>query len=249
MKENIYTIPVTEAYEADCVCPLCFLEERLEKEAIEYALGAAMMEPDYRVASNEKGYCNKHFERMFRCRNKLSLALVLETHLEELRKKLDVYDKEVQTLKAGKTGLFKKSGAGETAKKISTLLSENESKCMICEKINDTAKRYCEVMLYMWANDEKFREKFSKSKGLCLKHERMALEAAPKELNDTQLRGFLSELCNKQKAELEKHQELLHKFVLKFDYRYRDMELGDAQTAVPDTIEKISGYISADGEE
>ena len=45
MKEKIYTIPVNEAYEIDCECPLCKLEEQLENEALDYALGAAMMEP------------------------------------------------------------------------------------------------------------------------------------------------------------------------------------------------------------
>ena len=48
MKETIYTIPINEAYDENCECPLCFLYSRLEKEAVEYALGAAMMEPDYR---------------------------------------------------------------------------------------------------------------------------------------------------------------------------------------------------------
>ena len=243
MKEKIYTIPVNEAYEANCGCPLCFLEERLETEAIDYALGAAMMEPDYRIASNEKGYCNRHFERMFSRPNKLSLALVLETHLEELRKKLDAYEKEISALEKAKTGLFKKSSVSDTAEKIASELDGVSKTCMICEKINNTVERYCDVLLYMWANDEKFREKFKNSKGICLKHEKMLLDIIPKSLNDKQAREFINELYQKQKSELEKTQELLHKFVLKFDYRYRDMELGEAQTSVADTIEKISGYI------
>ena len=82
MKETIYTIPLNEAYEEESECPLCFLEKKLEDEALEYALGAAMMEPDYRVESNEVGYCNRHFERLLAMPNKLSLALVLETHLK-----------------------------------------------------------------------------------------------------------------------------------------------------------------------
>ena len=53
MKEKIYTIPLTEAYEEDCECPFCKLEQQLEQEAVEYALGASMMEPDSRVNSNE----------------------------------------------------------------------------------------------------------------------------------------------------------------------------------------------------
>ena len=81
MKEQIYTIPVNEAYETDCECPLCFLERKLEQEAVEYELGAAMMEADHREESNNKGFCNRHFEMMFHSGNKLSLALVLDTAL------------------------------------------------------------------------------------------------------------------------------------------------------------------------
>ena len=43
MKEQIYTIPVNEAFDTPCECPLCVLEKRLEDEAVEYALGAAMI--------------------------------------------------------------------------------------------------------------------------------------------------------------------------------------------------------------
>ncbi len=60
MKEKIYTIPVNEAYDTDCECPLCHLEKQLETKAIDYALGAAMMEPDYRMESNEKGCHTYH---------------------------------------------------------------------------------------------------------------------------------------------------------------------------------------------
>ncbi len=108
MKEKIYTIPVTEAYEADCVCPLCFLEERLEKEAIEYALGAAMMEPEFRIESNEKGFCNHHYSMLFGMSNKLALSLVLDTHLEEILKKLDSLKKSASALKNQKGGLLRK---------------------------------------------------------------------------------------------------------------------------------------------
>lgn len=87
MKEKIYTIPVNEAYDKDCECPLCELERSLENEAVKYSLGAAMMEPDYRTESNEKGYCRRHFDMMFSSPNKLPLALILDTHLDELRNK------------------------------------------------------------------------------------------------------------------------------------------------------------------
>ena len=86
MKEQIYTIPVNEVYDTDCECPLCELEKKLEKETLDYALGAAMMEPEFRMESNEKGFCNHHCSMLFGMSNKLALSLVLDTHLEEIRK-------------------------------------------------------------------------------------------------------------------------------------------------------------------
>ena len=88
MKEKIYTIPVNEAYDKDCECPMCLLESNLEKEALEYNLGAAMMEEDFRGYSDKTGYCNRHFGKFFEMPNKLPLALVLDTHMEEVRKEL-----------------------------------------------------------------------------------------------------------------------------------------------------------------
>lgn len=248
MKEKIYTIPVNEAYDTDCECPLCHLEKQLEQEAIDYALGAAMMEPDYRTESNEKGYCNKHYREMFKRPNKLSLALVLDTHLEEIRKKLQKHEKAAKSLAKSDGGLFKKSGAAEFAEKLSAELKKTEDGCMVCKKINHTMERYIDVLLYMWANDDAFKAKFDKSKGVCLKHSRMLLDMAEKSLKDAQAAQFIAALYEKQLAELDRIQEDIHKFTLKFDYRNKDMPWGTAQDAPVRTIEKISGYILIDEE-
>ena len=62
LKETIYTIPVTDAFNMPCECPICILEKKLEDNTIESTLGASMMEPNARMESNKKGYCKKHFE-------------------------------------------------------------------------------------------------------------------------------------------------------------------------------------------
>lgn len=249
MKEKIYTIPVNEAYDFDCECPMCFLEKKLERETLDYALGAAMMEPDFRESSNKKGFCNHHFSMLFDMSNKLALALVLDTHMEEIRKKLDTLSKASAALGKSKSGLFKKTGASEFASSMSHQLKEISNDCIVCEKINHTMERYADVLLYMWANDEHFKEKFDKSKGLCLKHMSLLADMAPKSLNDTQAAQFLSSMFIKQKAELARIQEDIHKFTLKFDYRNKDMEWGTAQDAPIRTIEKISGFIKNDIDE
>ena len=106
MKEHIYTIPINESFDKDCECPICEFMKKEEMDLVEYTLGASMMEPDERERSNVTGYCKRHFSMLFEKPNKLSLALVLQTHLEELRKNIEA-DKDNVT--KSKKSLFNKT--------------------------------------------------------------------------------------------------------------------------------------------
>ena len=88
--EQIYTIPVNEAFEksaADksCGCPFCTLFNKLEDNELELILGASMMEPDVRIRTNKEGFCRTHYDMMFARNNRLGMALTLESHLAELK--------------------------------------------------------------------------------------------------------------------------------------------------------------------
>lgn len=242
MKEKIYTIPVNEAFESESECPLCLLHKKLEEEAVEYSLGAAMMEPDYRLLSNEKGYCQKHYSMMFQKPNKLSLSLVLDTHLEELRKKLSSLSKDIDNIRTEKKHILKKSH-GDVVNNINNTLLNVEKGCVICDKINSTVKRYTEVVFWLWKNDETFRDKVINSKGVCIPHLRELIFAAPQNLNSDEAAEFSKLLYEKEIKELERIQNDIHKFTLKFDYRNKDMEWGSAVDAPIRTIEKIAGHI------
>lgn len=219
MKEKIYTIPINEAFDEVCECPLCLIERRLEAEAVDYELGAAMMEPDHRELSNEKGFCKRHLEMMFETPNKLSLALVLDTHLIEVRKK-------ISALKNAKKGLFKKENPS---------IKETVNSCIICEKIDRTMARYMNVLVEMYNDEADFQEKFNNSKGFCLYHFEKLLECAKGD--------FLTALIEKEEKELKAINDDIHKFTLKFDYRNRDMEWGTAKDAPKRCVEKTVGYI------
>jgi hypothetical protein len=82
MKEKIYTIPITEVFESPCFCPFCALEKRLNDEEVTYALGPAMMEPDYRILTNEKGFCQAHMKELNSLPKILPLALVQQSVLD-----------------------------------------------------------------------------------------------------------------------------------------------------------------------
>ena len=88
---------------------------------------------------------------------------------------------------------------------------------------------------------EEFKEKFDKSKGVCLKHMEMLLRMVPKSLKPSQQGPFISALYKQQMENLSRIQEDIHKFTLKFDYRNKDMEWGTAKDAPFRTIDKISG--------
>ena len=232
MKEKIYTIPLNEAFETDCECPLCKLEQQLEQESIDYTLGAAMMEPDFRTESNEKGFCRHHYSMLFSKQNNLSLSLILETHLLELSSEFE--------------SLFKKSDKKD---KISKWFLKNNSSCVICNKINNTMDRYINVFFYMWSHDNNFKNKVINSKGFCLPHFEKLYNNSFKYLNKKDAREFLKLIFQKEKDELERIHGDIHKFTLKFDYRNKDMEWGTAIDAPKRTIEKISGFISSENNE
>ena len=96
--EQIYTIPVNEAFDASaenasCGCPMCALYRKLEENELDLILGASMMEPDVRIKTNRKGFCRTHYDMMFVRKNRLGMALTLESHLNELKKEIQDYVK------------------------------------------------------------------------------------------------------------------------------------------------------------
>ena len=88
MKEQLYTIPVTDAFESDCECPLCKMKQELERNAIEYTLGPSYMEDDNRAMTDEMGFCTEHIQKLYQEKNRLGLALILSTHMAKVTKDL-----------------------------------------------------------------------------------------------------------------------------------------------------------------
>ncbi len=237
MKEKIYTIPINEAFEKDTECPFCSIFEGLEKDALDYTLGAAMMEPDYRILCNEKGFCNHHASLLFKMQNKLSLSLILDTRLEELRKKLSLQKPRPSHEKKGR--FLKKAAPAKT-------MENPLNSCVICEKIEKTVSRYAEVFFYMWEKDQAFRMRVLNSKGFCLPHFYFLCEKAQAHLKNPE--DFILPLYEKELSELERIQEEIHRFTLKFDYRNKDMPWENAKDAPIRTIEKTVGYLYKDDE-
>lgn len=183
MRESILTIPINEIFEPKEECPICRMRNMLESRCVEYIMGAAMMEPDVRIETNEKGFCYTHFQQMRGCKNRLSLALMLHTHLKKVN--LDGF---------GKKSLFE--GKNAKQRKISKV---NES-CFVCSKIDWGMERFMVTLFEMYAKDKSFRELFSQQEYICLPHYELLSELSDEKLDKPSAKQFkatCSELTKK----------------------------------------------------
>lgn len=237
MVESIYTIPLTDAMDEDTPCMFCYLEEKLESEQIEYALGAAMMEPDFRMLSNEKGYCNHHAKMMVNAQKALPLALVNDTRCDEVLKKL----KSLDTGKKG--GIFKK---GKSFYEDFCAVSESlASTCLICERIEKTMEKFSNTFWYLYGKEPDFREKFLSGRGVCVRHMH-SLTKALAGVSGGKRDAFAKELYDLQLKVMEHEKEQVHGFTRQFDYRSDKGEWNVARDAHILCAGRLSGFIKRD---
>ena len=217
--EKIYTIRITEAMTEKCGCPLCTVEERTEKDEIERILGASMMEPDVRVKTNAQGFCNAHFEKLLKEPNRLSLALMLSTHLEELSKKLY----------AGCVPLMQKT---PDPKKQLGVLQKNRENCYLCSRINAFMSATLSAFVYMYKSDEEFDKKLKDQPYICLKHTRQLFDVAAKALPKDAYKKFANTI---NEIHMNYATELIGDvdwFCKKFDYRYKNEDWKNSKDSV-----------------
>ena len=234
--EQIYTIPVNEAFEksaADkaCGCPFCTLYNKLECDELDLILGASMMEPDIRIKTNKQGFCRTHYDMMFVRKNRLGMALTLESHLDELKKELK------------DSGLI---GGGTGAKPVKRI-GELEASCYVCDRIEFNFAHMIETAVLLWQNDEAFPKKLAAQPYFCLPHYKMMLEYAQKRLSKKELKEFVKDCEQIQNAYIEKLNGDVSWFCKKFDYRYDEEPWYDSKDAVERSMKFLRSDIHKNG--
>ena len=229
--EQIYTIPVNEAFEkvgeeGVCTCPFCLLYNRLEDNELDLILGASMMEPDVRLKTNEAGFCDKHLELMFTRGRRLPLALILESHLNSI----------ADDMNGNMSQLFISRTASNAAKRLERL----DSSCYICDRIGYNFKMMIETAALLWQNDEAFRGKVRSAPYFCLKHYGMFIKAASERLNKKEFADFYKAVNEVEGAYFNKLRGDVSWFCKKFDYRYENEPWGDAKDA-PERARRFLG--------
>lgn len=230
MKEKIYTIPLNEAFEKKCECPFCELEKKLEKEYVEYCVGASMMEPDSRIISNEKGFCRRHFEMLSKEQKALSLALVLDTHIDEIEK---IFSKNIK---------HKTLNSSSKKSSLSGSLDKINKSCVICDKLSYTLGKFARVFWYLYKNEPEFKEKVMSSSGFCLPHFALLLENATLELGKKAGGALALELTEFELSTLNTLSDDVNWFTKMFDYKNKDADWKNSKDAIKRAINKLSKF-------
>ena len=219
--EKIYTIPVNEAFDA-CAedsekgCPFCEMYRVLQENELEIILGASMMEPDIRIKTNEMGFCGEHYTMMLKRKNRLGLALMLESHLAEVKKDC--------------------KGLG-AVKKIGKL---NDS-CYVCSRAKGHFDKMFETAAWLYDVDKAFSEKMAKQSYFCLPHYQKFLLAGKSVLSKKKLPDFERLVEGVNEKYLGTLQEDVSWFCKKFDYRYREEPWGNAKDSIERAIRFLTG--------
>lgn len=232
MKEVIYSIPINDAYDVKCGCPICRIEKKLEKEALEYVMGAAMMEPDVRIQTNKLGFCSKHYEAMLTMKNRLSLALMLQSYLNEM---LD-YGVVSYAAYANKKDF----------EEITTKICDATTNCYVCNRIEEILARYIDNTVFMWKSEQEFRNKTKEQEYFCPRHLGMLLSVAKKGVSKRDYGDFCNDHFVGTRKKLTALADEVTKFCNSYNYLNRNVPLGDAKNAVEHAIDFLTGVTTAE---
>ncbi|NLO49138.1 MAG: hypothetical protein GX111_12670 [Clostridiales bacterium] len=232
MIEKIYTIPINEAFEhthqnPEEGCPLCRLHAKFEASTLSFCLGGAMMEPDVRIEMNRKGFCPDHLQKLASMKNKLALALILESRLDEIRNDFQMPPT------SEKKGLFSPKPSGSDG---ADALGRASASCFVCDKIRFTDGRYASNTAALWGAEEQFRQTFTGQPFFCVSHAAILLKHAKHELNPTKYEQFYTSLMDIENKYLTQLRENVGRFCVSFDYRNAGKPLGEEKHCIEDAL-------------
>ena len=204
MRADITNIPISDVFDPKEGCPICRMRNLLEKRMAEYITGAAMMEPDVRIETNRLGFCHDHFQMILKQRNRLGVALILESHLDEMEKII-----------------FKGTIAlpGQSAKVQAKKAEARTQTCFICNKVDWAMERMLATVCRLWESEREFRQLFEEQEALCLPHFIELTTAARKNMNKHSVGDFSKAAATLSKQYLSTLRNDVSHFCKMFDYR------------------------------
>lgn len=247
MKETLYTIPLMDAFKEQDECPFCFIVRKMEQDSLDYILGnaSAYMQTDIRALTNKQGFCSMHYQKMFAYGNSLGNAIMMQSHLREIKASLKKEMKSVPVSKAGLLDKFKKT-SDPCSTSLGSFLHKTTASCFLCKKNEETFKRYIETFFLMFREGGEFYEIFKNGKGFCLTHFETLTEAAQTELGTRQRESFYNLIFPQMEAAFDRLDEDISWFIDKFDYQNREADWKNSKDALQRCMQKLTTGYPAD---
>ena len=229
MFETIYTIPINEAFDKSIQegkgCPFCRLYEKFEEDELDLILGGSMMEPDVRIKTNKQGFCHRHFNGLMKKKNRLGLALILESHLGEIR----------GAMKAGLSDAVKGPGFSACQR-----IKELNKSCYLCSRIDFSFGKVMSNAVLLWEAEPAFRKKAENQPYYCLPHLELYARFGKDALKKKDFSTFYKSISAPTLRYFEELCEDVSWFCKKFDYRYDDEPWGNSK----DSVERAVAFLS-----
>ena len=226
MKPNITTIPITDIFEETEGCPICRMHRMLEEQYVEYITGAAMMAPDVRVQTNKVGFCHRHLSMMINTGPRLSNALLLQTHIDDLRKKV-----------------FPKKDSDPADKKMLAAIHEVTGTCYVCDRIDHDILHLLATVYVQFGSDPALREQFARQDFLCLKHYALIMSNVNKKAMDKKtLADFYTAVNRLGKGYMDILYDDVTHFTTMFDYRNAGGDFKNSKDAIERSVHFLTSY-------
>lgn len=224
MQPNIATIPITELFTQTDGCPVCRMRSMLEKQYVEYT-GESMMTPDVRIITNRLGFCHRHYSMMVNTGSRLANALILQTHIDEVRGKV-----------------FPKKDSDPPSRQMLDAIREVGRTCYVCDRVDFDILHLLRTVYAQFGVDPAFREQYLAQDYICLKDYAIIMENVNKKAMDKRTLAQFYEATNKLcKSYMDTLYDDVTHFTTMYDYRNRDGDFKNSK----DSIERSVAFLTS----
>jgi len=204
--------------------------DRIEEHSIQFIMGPAYMEDDVRTDTNRTGFCKAHLGAMYKEQNRLGLALMLTTHMQQLNKDIGaIINSKLPSPFLGK------DTSGPLGKLHSHLDKAVES-CYVCNKVEHNFTLYMSTFLHLWGKGGEDAKLIKAQQGYCLPHFTRLVKTAAEKLSRSKREKFVEEIVKPQLVYIKQLEEDLDWFTQKFDHRYTNEPWKNSKDALPRTL-------------
>jgi len=199
-------------------CPLCRLVDEIGDRFLAASMHGTVTDPDIRFKYRESmGFCHRHAWRLasFGGGVRLGLAIIYQDFIKQVSRKLDKARYQSPggvSLNRLQETMSRKKPSSATQSLVQNL--HPQKSCPACRHETELETLAITTLVDLLAEDERLREAFETSAGLCLPHLRRALEL----VRDETTFNLLLEITQAKLVQLIAE---LDEFVRKHDHRFR----------------------------